>query len=49
MKGARTPASVAMAALLTGCAATQTVITHGKLESGVRMSQSIFLEPVSLF
>lgn len=47
MKGARTPAAVAMAALLTGCAATQTVITHGKLESGVRMSQSIFLEPVS--
>lgn len=38
------PVALAAVAMLTGCAATQTVISHGKLESDVRMSKSVFLE-----
>jgi len=35
-------------ASLTGCAATQTVIEHGKLITNTQQSKTIFLEPVKL-
>jgi hypothetical protein len=34
-------------ASLTGCAATQTVIEHGKLVTNTQQSKTIFLEPVA--
>jgi hypothetical protein len=33
-------------AVLTGCAATQTAIQHGKLETSTRLSETVFLNPV---
>ena len=34
-------------ALLGGCAATQTAIQHGRLETSTKLSETVFLDPVS--
>ncbi|NDH09345.1 MAG: conjugal transfer protein TraT [Gammaproteobacteria bacterium] len=39
--------STVLVAALTGCAATQTVIEHGRLTVNTQQSKSIFMEPVS--
>lgn len=39
-------AGIGLVAALTGCAATQTVIEHGKMSVQTQQSQTIFLEPV---
>lgn len=38
--------STVLVAALTGCAATQTVIEHGKLTVNTQQSKSIFMDPV---
>lgn len=40
-------ACVGAAALLTSCAATQTVLEHGSLQVSTKQSETVFLEPVS--
>lgn len=37
---------VVAVAVLTGCAATQTAIEHGKLETSSKLSETVFLNPV---
>ncbi len=39
--------SAIIAGQLVGCAATQTALEHGKLATSTKMSESIFLDPVS--
>jgi outer membrane lipoprotein SlyB len=39
-------ATMGTLALLTGCAATQTAIEHGHLQTSTKMSETVFLNPV---
>lgn len=40
-------AMLSVAAVLTGCAATQTAIEHRNLETSTKLSETVFLNPVS--
>ena len=39
--------TIGAVAVLTGCAATQTAIEHGHLETTTKLSETVFLNPVS--
>ena len=39
--------TIGAVAVLTGCAATQTAIEHGHLETSTKLSETVFLNPVS--
>ena len=40
-------ATIVAVAVLTGCAATQTAIEHGHLETSTKLSETVFLNPVT--
>ncbi|HDS3856751.1 TPA: complement resistance protein TraT [Legionella pneumophila] len=47
MKHMKHAPALGFAALLTSCAATQTALEHGSLQTDTKLSQTVFLDPVA--